>query len=223
MSIRFRAPLPVLILAIAALFTAASTTATAATPAKPNIVLILADDLGYGDVGCYGAKDIKTPHIDSLAAAGTKFTSFYVAQAVCTASRAALMTGSYPNRVSMSGALNHTSPTGLHTREKLLSQHFKEQGYATGMYGKWHLGHQSAFLPTRRGFDEWIGIPYSNDNGPLHPVTRGIPALPLYKNEDVIETDPDQSKFTQRFTEAAVAFIERNKEKPFFLYLPHVM
>ncbi len=197
--------------------------AARATPAKPNVVFIFADDLGYGDLSCYGAKDIKTPNIDRIAAEGTKFTSFYVAQSVCTASRAALMTGSYPNRVSMSGALNHTSPTGLHPREKLLSQHFKEQGYATAMFGKWHLGHQPSFLPTRRGFDEWLGIPYSNDNGPLHPVTRGIPALPLYQNADVIEIDPDQAQFTKRLTEGAVAFIERNRDKPFFLYVPHIM
>jgi arylsulfatase A-like enzyme/predicted esterase len=190
---------------------------------RPNVVLIYADDLGYADVGCYGAKDIKTPHIDRLAAEGTRFTSFYVSQAVCTASRAALFTGSYANRVSMSGALNHTSTTGLHARERLLSQMFKDQGYATAMFGKWHLGHQAPFLPTRRGFDEWLGIPYSNDNGPLHPVTKGIPSLPLYKNEDVIEIDPDQAHFTRRFTEGAVSFIERHKDKPFFLYLPHVM
>lgn len=195
----------------------------AAAPAKPNIVFIFADDLGYSDLGCYGAKDIKTPNIDSLARDGSRFTSFYVAQAVCTASRAALFTGSYSNRVSMSGALNHTSTVGLHQREKLLSQILKDQGYATGAYGKWHLGHQPPFLPTRRGFDEWIGIPYSNDNGPLHPITKGIPSLPLYKNEDVIEIDPDQSQFTRRLTEGAVAFIERNKDKPFFLYVPHVM
>ncbi|MBL9201111.1 MAG: sulfatase-like hydrolase/transferase, partial [Opitutaceae bacterium] len=182
---------------------------------RPNVVLIYADDLGYGDVGCYGAKDIKTPHIDRLAAEGTRFTSFYVSQAVCTASRAALFTGSYANRVSMSGALNHTSTAGLHQRERLLSQTFKDQGYATAMFGKWHLGHQPPFVPTRRGFDEFLGIPYSNDNGPLHPVTKGIPSLPLYKNEDVIEIDPDQAHFTRRFTEGAVSFIERNKDKPF--------
>ncbi|MDP3068918.1 MAG: sulfatase-like hydrolase/transferase [Opitutaceae bacterium] len=195
----------------------------AAAPAKPNIVFIFVDDLGYSDLGCYGAKDIKTPHIDRLAAEGTKFTSFYVAQAVCTASRAAFFTGSYANRVSMSGALNHTSTTGLHQREKLLAQSLKDQGYATGMFGKWHLGHQPPFLPTRRGFDEWLGIPYSNDNGPLHPVTKGIPSLPLYRNEDVIELDPDQAHFTRRLTEGAVSFIERNQDKPFFLYVPHIM
>jgi arylsulfatase len=189
----------------------------------PNVVFIFADDLGYADLGCYGAKDIATPHIDRLAAEGTKFTSFYVSQAVCTASRAALMTGSYANRVSMSGALNHTSPTGLHPKEKLLPQVFKDRGYATAIFGKWHLGHHPQFLPTRRGFDEWLGIPYSNDNGPLHPTTRGIPSLPLYENEDVVELDPDQSQFTRRLTERAVSFIERNRTKPFFLYVPHIM
>ncbi|MDB6055341.1 MAG: atsA 21 [Verrucomicrobiales bacterium] len=194
-----------------------------ADTSKPNVVFIIADDLGYGDLGCYGAKDIKTPNIDGLARDGSQFTSFYVAQAVCTASRASLFTGCYANRVGMSGALNHTSTTGLNQSEKLLSELFKEQGYATAIYGKWHLGHQKPFLPTRRGFDEWFGIPYSNDNGPLHPVTRGLPSLPLYVNETVSELDPDQSKFTQRITEHAVSFIERNKDKPFFLYVPHIM
>ncbi len=191
--------------------------------AMPNIVFLLADDLGYGDLGCYGAKDIQTPHVDRLAREGTRLTSFYVAQPVCTASRAALMTGCYSNRVSMSGALNHTSTTGVNPRETLLSNLFHERGYATAIYGKWHLGHQSPFLPTRRGFDEWFGIPYSNDNGPLHPVTRGIPPLPLYHNDEVIERDPDQSRFTRRLTEHAVRFIERNQSRPFFLYVPHIM
>lgn len=208
---------------LATVVTSARGAAPTAASSRPNVVFILADDLGYGDLGCYGAKDIRTPNIDRLAAEGTKFTSFYVAQAVCTASRAALMTGSYPNRVSMSGALNHTSPVGLHPREKLLAQHFKDQGYATAAYGKWHLGHHPAFLPTRRGFDEFYGLPYSNDNGPLHPTTKGIPSLPVYENEDIVELDPDQSRFTARFTARAVSFIERNRERPFFLYLPHVM
>jgi arylsulfatase len=195
----------------------------AAAVDRPNIVLILADDLGYADLGCYGAKDIATPHLDRLAAEGSRFTSFYVAQAVCTASRAALMTGFYPNRVGMSGALNHTSTTGLSPKERTLAERLKENGYATAVFGKWHLGHQPPFLPTRRGFDEWLGIPYSNDNGPLHPVTKGIPSLPLYDGEEVVEADPDQSRFTERFTRRAVEFIERNRERPFFLYLPHVM
>jgi arylsulfatase A-like enzyme/dienelactone hydrolase len=209
---------------ILAAFTCAASLSAAPAPAgRPNVIFIFADDLGYGDLSCYGAKDIATPHLDRLAAEGTRFTSFYVAQAVCTASRAALMTGSYPNRVSMSGALNHTSTTGLHPKEKTLGQVFKDQGYATAMFGKWHLGHHPAYLPTRRGFDEWLGIPYSNDNGPLHPVTKGIPSLPLFDGEEVVEIDPDQSQFTARFTARAVSFIERNRDRPFFLYLPHVM
>jgi arylsulfatase A-like enzyme/dienelactone hydrolase len=215
------------LLRLASFLSAAAAAVTAApTPGnqdKPNVVFIFCDDLGYADIGCFGAKDIRTPNIDRLAAEGTRFTSFYVAQSVCTASRASLMTGSYANRVSMSGALNHTSTTGLHPSEKLLPQIFKEQGYATAIYGKWHLGHHPAFLPTRRGFDEWLGIPYSNDNGPLHPVTKGIPALPLYENQDIVEVDPDQSQFTRRLTERAVSFIERNHDRPFFLFVPHIM
>ncbi|MDB6031365.1 MAG: atsA 21 [Verrucomicrobiales bacterium] len=195
----------------------------AADATRPNVVFIFADDLGYGDIGCYGAKDIRTPNIDKLARQGTRFTSFYVAQAVCTASRAAFLTGCYANRVGMAGALNHTSNTGINTRETMLSEMFKRQGYATAIYGKWHLGHREPFLPTHRGFDEWFGIPYSNDNGPLHPVTRGIPSLPMYENDKVVELDPDQSQFTRRLTERAVGFIEKNRDKPFFLYLPHIM
>lgn len=197
--------------------------AAVAAESRPNIVLILADDLGYSDVGCYGGARGRTPNIDRLAAEGSRFTSFYVAQAVCTASRAALLTGCYANRVSMSGALNHLSTTGIHPREKLLSEALKEAGYATAAFGKWHLGNQAPFWPTRRGFDEFFGIPYSNDNGPLHPVTPGLPGLPLYDGDKAIETDPDQSQFTRRITERAVDFIARQKDGPFFLYVPQVM
>ena len=189
----------------------------------PNIVLILADDLGYSDVGCFGARSFKTPNLDRMAREGVRLTSFYVAQPVCTASRAALLTGSYANRVGLFGALNHTSTTGIHADELLLPEVCKELGYATAIYGKWHLGHRPEFNPTRHGFDEFFGIPYSNDNGPLHPVIRDIPALPLMEGERIVETDPDQSQFTRRFTERSVEFIERNREKPFVLYVPHVM
>ena len=195
----------------------------AADENRPNIVLIFADDLGYGDVGCFGAKDIKTPNIDRLAAEGTRFTSCYVAQAVCTASRAGLMTGCYPNRVSLFGALNHQSNVGIADSELLLPEICKQAGYATAIFGKWHLGHRPPFLPARHGFDEFLGLPYSNDNGPLHPIVRDIPALPWIDGEKTIETDPDQSQFTRRLTDRAVQFIERNKDRPFFLYLPHVM
>ena len=195
----------------------------AAEADRPNIVLILADDLGYGDLGCFGAKDIKTPHIDRLAAEGTRFTSCYVAQAVCTASRAGLMTGCYPNRVSLFGALNHESNVGIAESELLLPEICQQAGYATAILGKWHLGHRPQFLPTRHGFDEFLGLPYSNDNGPLHPIVKGIPPLPWIEGEKAIETDPDQSQFTRRVPERAVQFIERNKERPFFLYVPHIM
>lgn len=189
----------------------------------PNVVLIVADDMGYADAGCFGAKDIRTPHLDSLARDGTRFTSFCVAQPVCTASRAALLSGCYPNRLGMAGALNHTSTTGIHPDETLLPELLKERGYATACFGKWHLGTRPKFFPTRNGFDLWCGLPYSNDNGPLHPTVRGIPALPFYENDTIVETDPDQSTFTRRFTDKAIEFIRANRAKPFFLYLPHVM
>lgn len=192
-------------------------------PRGPNIVLILADDLGWGDLGCYGQKRIKTPNLDRLAREGTRFTSFCVAQPVCTASRAAIMSGCYPNRVGLSGALNHTSTIGIHPDEVLLPELCAARGYATAHFGKWHLGTRPRFFPTRNGFDAWVGLPYSNDNGPLHPTIRGIPPLPLYADDVVIETDPDQALFTRRFTEKAVGFIRANKARPFFLYLPHVM
>jgi arylsulfatase len=197
---------------------------TFAAERPPNIVLILADDLGYGDLGCFGARDIRTPNIDGLARAGMKFTDFYVSQAVCSASRASLLTGCYANRVGLQGALNHTSPAGINPDELLLSELCKSRGYATAIYGKWHLGLPPYFSPLRHGFDEWLGLPYSNDNSKYHPVLAAeMPPLPLYDGENVAETDPDQSQFTRRFTERAVRFIERNKERPFFLYVPHVM
>ncbi|MBI5801311.1 MAG: sulfatase [Verrucomicrobia bacterium] len=192
--------------------------------APPNIVLILADDLGYSDIGCFGAKDIRTPNLDRLAAQGTRFTSFYVAQAVCTASRAALMSGCYPNRVGLAGALNHTSRNGIHPDEWLLPEMLKARGYATICIGKWHLGTVPSLRATRHGFDEWFGIPYSNDNSKYHPVLAAeMPPLPLHDGDRVVELDPDQSQFTRRFTKRAVSFIERNAKQPFFLYLPHVM
>lgn len=192
--------------------------------APPNIVLILADDLGYGDLGCYGSQKIRTPHLDRIAREGTRFTSFYVPQAVCTASRAGLMSGCYPNRIGMQGALNHTSKVGIHPDEWLLPEMLKDQGYATICIGKWHLGTVPELRATRHGFNEWFGIPYSNDNSKFHPVLAAeMPKLPLHDGDQVVELDPDQSHFTQRFTERAIAFIEQHREQPFFVYLPHVM
>jgi arylsulfatase len=191
---------------------------------RPNVILIVTDDMGYADMSCQGAQDIRTPNLDRMAEEGTRFTSFYVAQPVCTASRAGFLSGSYPNRLSLQGALNHTSRNGIHPDEWLLPEMFKARGYATCGTGKWHLGTVARFGATRNGFDEWLGIPYSNDNSKYHPVLSAeMPPLPLYDGEEVIELDPDQSQFTRRFTERAVSFIERNADRPFFLYMPHVM
>ena len=190
----------------------------------PNVIFIVADDMGYADLGTQGARGFKTPHLDRMAAEGTRFTQFYVAQAVCTASRAALLTGCYPNRLGMQGAYNHTSRDGLADEEWLLPEMFKDRGYATSGMGKWHLGTRLKFHPLRHGFDEWLGIPYSNDNTKFHPsLAAEMPPLPFYDGEKVIELDPDQSQFTRRFTERAVQFIEQNASRPFFLYMPHVM
>jgi len=198
---------------------------TAATAAPPNIVLIFTDDMGWGDLpGFTPDSPIKTPNIDRLIKEGTRFTDFYVVQAVCTASRAALMTGCYANRVGLEGALNHTSPTGISPDEELLPELLSQQGYATAMFGKWHLGLPPFFAPSKNGFDEWLGIPYSNDNTKYHPVlSDSMPPLPLFDGDEVVETDPDQKLFTRRFTERAVQFIEKNQKRPFFLYVPHVM
>ncbi len=191
---------------------------------KPNVVFIVADDMGYADMGTQGAQGFKTPHLDQLAAEGTRFSRFYVAQAVCTASRAALLTGCYPNRIGMQGAYNHTSRDGMSDEEWLLPEMLKDLGYATAGMGKWHLGTRLKFHPTHHGFDEWLGIPYSNDNTKYHPsLAAEMPPLPLYDGEKIVELDPDQSQFTRRFTERAVDFIERNASRSFFLYMPHVM
>lgn len=191
--------------------------------AQPNIVLIFTDDQGYGDVGCFGATDIKTPQIDRLAREGMRFTDFYVSQAVCTASRAALMTGCYANRVGLHGALNHQSNVGIHADEVLLPELCRSRGYATAIFGKWHLGHRPQFLPLQNGFQQFLGLPYSNDNGRKHPVVKNIPPLPLIDGNKVVAEEPDQSTFTRQFTARATAFIEQHRDQPFFLYVPHVM
>lgn len=200
-----------------------SATSAPNAAATPNIVLIFADDLGYGDLRCFGGHGAETPNIDRMADEGRTFTDFYVAQAVCTASRAALLTGCYANRVSMSGALNHTSTNGIHPDELLIPELLKQKGYATAIFGKWHLGTVPAFHPLKNGFDEYLGIPYSNDNSKYHPVVKDMPPLPLYDGETVVELDSNQALFTRQFTERAVRFIENHREQPFFLYVPHVM
>lgn len=193
-------------------------------PKPPNIVLIFTDDQGYRDVGVFGADDIATPNLDQMAADGIKLTSFYSAQAVCSASRAGILTGSYPNRIGIHNAMMPNSKVGLHPSETTIAEMLKANGYETAIYGKWHLGDHPDFLPTKNGFDEWFGIPYSNDMWPLHPQQGPVfnfGPLPLYENETVIDTLTDQTQLTTRITERSVDFIHRNKDKPFFLYVPH--
>jgi arylsulfatase A-like enzyme len=218
----------IVIAIVAGTSTFARNTAFSADSARrPNVVLILADDLGYADVGVYGAKGFATPNLDRLAREGMRFTDFHVAQPVCSASRAAIMTGCYPNRIGIEGAMEPWYKFGIHERELTLPQMFKQKGYATGMVGKWHLGTPTEFLPTHRGFDEWFGLPYSNDQWPLHPEKPGkFPPLPLYDGDTVIDPDVthrDMEQLTRQYTERAVGFIERSKDKPFFLYFAHVM
>jgi arylsulfatase A len=189
----------------------------------PNIVLIFCDDLGYADLGCYGAKGYETPHLDQMAKEGVRSTDFQVAAAVCSASRAALLTGCYPQRVGILGALGPTAKHGIAANEKLLPELLKEQGYATAIFGKWHLGHHPQFLPQRNGFDRYFGLPYSNDMWPKHPTAKNFPPLPLIDGEKTIEHDPDQTQLTTWYTERAVKFIEEHQQQPFFVYVPHSM
>jgi arylsulfatase A len=194
----------------------------------PNIVLIFVDNLGNGDIGCFGSTLHRTPNIDRLAAEGTKFTSFYVASGVCTPSRAALMTGCYPRRVNLhvSGSggavLRPLDTKGLHPDEDTIADVLKRADYATGIFGKWHLGDQPEFLPTRQGFDYFFGIPYSDDMT-REKMPDTWPELPLMRNDKAIEAPVDRDYLVKRTTEEAIAFIERNRDRPFFAYVPHTM
>lgn len=190
----------------------------------PNVVLIFTDDQGYNDVGVFGADDIATPNLDQMAKEGLKLTSFYAAQAVCSASRAGILTGCYPNRIGIHNALMPNSEIGLNPEETTLAEMLKSQGYTTGIFGKWHLGDAPELMPNNHGFDEYFGIPYSNDMWPLHPQQGPVfnfGPLPLYENEKILDTLTDQSDLTKSITERSVDFINKNKEKPFFLYVPH--
>jgi arylsulfatase A len=189
----------------------------------PNFVIVFTDDQGYADVGCFGARDFTTPNLDRMAREGMRFTNFYAAQAVCSASRAGLLTGCYPNRIGILGALGPRSRHGISDNEMTIAEVLKQKGYATAIYGKWHLGHHPRFLPTRHGFDDYFGLPYSNDMWPKHPTNHTFPDLPLIEGEKVIALNPDQSKLTTWYTEHAVRFIAKNKDRPFFLYVPHNM
>ena len=206
---------------------AVHTAAAVAGDRPPNIVIIFIDDMGYADIGPFGATAYPTPNLDRMAEEGRVFTDFLVSSPVCSASRAALMTGCYHRRVSISGALSPAARIGLHPDEVTLAEICKQKGYATAIYGKWHLGHHPKFLPTNQGFDEYFGLPYSNDMWPYHPTAGDrFPPLPLLVNRTVVNPNvhaEDQRMLTTWYTRRAVDFIERNKDRPFLLYLPHSM
>ncbi len=212
----------------------ASLFAAAPPQRPPNVVIIFIDDMGYADIGPFGAKDYKTPHLDRMAREGRVFTDFHAATAVCSASRAALMTGCYPERVSILGALFPGTDYGISDKEVTLAQLCKQKGYATAVFGKWHLGHHPKFLPLHHGFDEYFGLPYSNDMWPhvpsyvpgQHKENTRYPTLPLIEGNKVVDpdvTEDDQKQLTTWYTEHAVSFIQRHKDQPFLLYVPHSM
>ena len=187
--------------------------ASAAEPADrpPNIVLIYADDLGYSDVGCFGAQGYTTPNIDRIAKEGVRFTDFYVAQAVCSASRTRPADRLLSQPARNPRCVGAGSKIGISDDERTIAQVLKPRGYATAIFGKWHLGHHPQFLPTRHGFDEYFGLPYSNDMWPNHPTNRTFPDLPLFDGEKVVATNPDQRNLTTWYTERAVRFIGRTR------------
>jgi arylsulfatase A-like enzyme len=213
------------------------------TAEKPNVIIIFADDQGYGDLSCFGSTLVETPHIDRMAEEGRRLTNFMVASPVCTPSRAALLTGSYPKRIGLAqGVLFPGSERGLHPGEHTIADHLKAQGYVTACFGKWHLGDHPETLPRQHGFDVYFGIPYSNDMN--HPDNKnkprgghsGMDALwsdpestlskwntPLIENETIVELPADQRTITRRYTDRAIDFICENQDQPFFVYLPHSM
>jgi arylsulfatase A-like enzyme len=205
-------------------------------PNKPNVIIILMDDMGYGDPTCYNGLLYQTPHIDQLAAEGMRYTNYYAAQAICTASRASILTGCYPNRLGIHGAFMPWSPIALNPKEETIAGLLKKAGYYTGMVGKWHLGAKAPHLPVHYGFNEYLGLPYSNDMWPMKydgsPITDTadrrykFPLLPLLEGDQVvkhIKTLTDQAELTQTYTKRACEFITKNKKHPFFLYMAHSM
>ncbi len=195
-------------------------------PPRPNVVVVFCDDMGWGDLGVQGAEGYATPNLDRLAAEGVRFSDFYVAQPVCSASRAALLTGCYPNRIGIHGALGPSAKHGIHADETTLAEVCKAAGYSTAAYGKWHLGHHPQFLPTRHGFDDYYGIPYSNDMWPYHPESpKAWPDLPTMEDEEVVGLNTDQRRFTTDLASRAVDFIRREASagRKFFCYLAHPM
>jgi arylsulfatase A-like enzyme len=195
---------------------------------RPNVILINCDDLGYGDVGCYGSTKHTTPHLDRMAAEGMRLTDFYMASPVCSPSRGAMMTGCYPPRIGLgtnqdgAAVLFPGDAAGLHPDEITVARILKEAGYATQLVGKWHLGDQPEFLPTRHGFDHYYGLPYSNDMGRQAGREDRWPPLPLLRDEEVIQAQPDQTALTERYVEECVRFVRGHAEQPFFLYFAHM-
>ncbi len=211
----------ILFMIVAAGWSLAAGPIAAAVPVKPNVVLIFIDDMGYGDIGPFGSTLNRTPHLDRMAREGLKLTSFYAAP-VCSVSRAQVNTGCYGARVSIPGVFPPGSKNGINDSEKTVAELLKTQGYATMCIGKWHLGDQPAFLPTRHGYDRYFGLPYSNDM--MRPsVQTGSSVVPLMRGEQVIEllAGDDQDRLTERYTDEALKFIQENRARPFFLYLPH--
>ncbi len=204
-------------------------------PTRPNVVVIFIDDMGYADIGPFGAEGYETPNLDRMAKEGMKFTEFYVSQAVCSASRCGLVTGCYNVRAGILGALGPKTTHGISDEEMTIAELVKQRRYATAVFGKWHLGHHPRFLPTHHGFDEYFGLPYSNDMWPYHPGVAHLkmaervkrwPPLPLVEGDKIINenvTPKEQNQLTTWYTEHAVDFIERHQDDPFLLYVPHSM
>jgi arylsulfatase A-like enzyme len=214
-------PFPLHLAALALLCIFSRIPASGQAPAKPNIIVVFVDDLGYADIGPFGATLQKTPHLDQMAREGMKLTSFYAAP-VCSVSRAQLLTGCYGVRISVPGVYGPGSTNGLNPAEFTIAERLKEQGYATLCVGKWHVGDQPDFLPTRQGFDHYLGLPYSNDMQRA-PLGKSEGVVPLVRDEKVEEllTDADQSRLVERYTQEALGFIRAHQDKPFLLYFPH--
>ncbi len=225
--------LAVLCLFLITHFALAGSDTSGADSPSPNFIIIFCDDMGYADIGPFGAEGYQTPHLDRMAAEGMKFTDFYVGRSFCSPSRAALLTGCIPTRVGVGGNFGPHSKTGLHPGEMTIADMLKQKGYATACFGKWHLGHLPKFLPPNQGFDEYFGIPYSNDMWPFHPGVRHLPMeqrlkkwphLPLFEGTTIINPKimpEDQVTLTRTLANRAVDFIGKHKEEPFFIYLPN--